>query len=130
MLQAGYSDEAVAWREWLLRAVAGDPADVQIMYGLGGERRLEERELDWLPGYEGSVPVRIGNAASAQLQLDVYGEVMDALYQTRVHGAPPDDNVWSLQRSAARRGSRTAGGSRTPGSGRCAGRRVTSPTRR
>ncbi len=99
MLQAGYSGEAVAWREWLLRAVAGDPADVQIMYGLGGERRLEERVLEWLPGYEGSVPVRTGNAASAQLQLDVYGEVMDALYQTRVHGAPPDDNVWSLQKN-------------------------------
>ena len=99
MLQAGYNEEAVAWRKWLLRAVAGDPADVQIMYGLAGERRLEERELDWLPGYEGSVPVRTGNAASAQLQLDVYGEVMDALYQTRVHGAPPDDSVWSLQRS-------------------------------
>jgi len=98
MLQAGYSDEAVAWRGWLLRAIAGDPADVQIMYGLGGERRLEERVLEWLPGYEGSPPVRTGNAASAQLQLDVYGEVMDALYQTRVHGAAPDDDVWSLQR--------------------------------
>jgi GH15 family glucan-1,4-alpha-glucosidase len=99
MLQAGYRDEAIAWREWLLRAVAGDPADVQIMYGVGGERRLEERELGWLPGYEGSVPVRTGNAACHQLQLDVYGEVMDALYQARVHGAPPDDNVWSVQRS-------------------------------
>ena len=98
MLQAGYNDEAVAWRGWLLRAIAGDPADVQIMYGLGGERRLEERVLEWLPGYEGSPPVRTGNAASAQLQLDVYGEVMDALYQTRVHGAAPDDDVWSLQR--------------------------------
>ncbi len=78
----------MAWRQWLLRAVAGDPADVQIMYGLAGERRLDERELDWLPGYEGSTPVRIGNAASEQLQLDVYGEIIDALYQTRVHGAP------------------------------------------
>ncbi len=99
MLQAGYREEAVAWRGWLLRAIAGDPADVQIMYGLGGERRLEERVLDWLPGYEGSRPVRTGNAASAQLQLDVYGEVMDALYQTRVHGAPPNDDVWALQRA-------------------------------
>ena len=98
MLQAGYQDEAVAWREWLLRAVAGDPADVQIMYGLGGERRLEERELDWLPGYEGSRPVRTGNAASDQLQLDVYGEVIDALYQARLAGAPADDNIWSLAR--------------------------------
>jgi GH15 family glucan-1,4-alpha-glucosidase len=99
MLQAGYSDEAVAWREWLLRAVAGDPADVQIMYGLAGERRLDERELDWLPGYEGSLPVRTGNAASNQVQLDVYGEVIDALFQARLHGAPADDNVWSLTRT-------------------------------
>ena len=96
MLHAGYSDEAMAWRQWLLRAVAGDPADVQIMYGIAGERRLDERVLDWLPGFEGSCPVRVGNAASTQLQLDVYGEVIDALYQTRVHGAPPDDNIWSL----------------------------------
>ncbi len=96
MLKAGYSDEAMAWRQWLLRAVAGDPADVQIMYGVAGERRLDERELDWLPGFEGSRPVRVGNAASEQLQLDVYGEVIDALYQTRLHGAPADDNVWSL----------------------------------
>jgi GH15 family glucan-1,4-alpha-glucosidase len=96
MLQAGYNDEAAAWREWLLRAVAGDPADVQIMYGLGGERRLDERTLEWLPGYEDSSPVRVGNAASTQLQLDVYGEVLDALYQARVHGVPADDNIWSL----------------------------------
>jgi GH15 family glucan-1,4-alpha-glucosidase len=98
MLNAGYQDEAVEWRSWLLRAVAGNPADVQIMYGIGGERRLEERSLDWLPGYEESLPVRIGNAASEQLQLDVYGEVIEALYQTRVHGAPADDSVWSLTR--------------------------------
>ena len=96
MLNAGYGDEALAWRQWLLRAVAGDPADVQIMYGIAGERRLEERELGWLPGFERSAPVRVGNAASAQLQLDVYGETIDALYQTRAHGAPADDNVWSL----------------------------------
>ena len=95
-LNAGYLDEAAAWRVWLLRAVAGDPADLQIMYGLAGERRLEERELEWLPGYEGSRPVRVGNAASEQLQLDVYGEVLEALYQARVHGAPPDDDLWSL----------------------------------
>ncbi len=98
MLHAGYREEAMAWRQWLLRAVAGDPADVQIMYGVAGERRLDERELDWLPGFEQSGPVRVGNAASAQLQLDVYGEVVDALYQTRVHGAPADDNIWSLTR--------------------------------
>jgi GH15 family glucan-1,4-alpha-glucosidase len=98
MLNAGYADEALAWRQWLLRAVAGDPADVQIMYGLAGERRLEERELDWLPGHQDSRPVRIGNAASSQLQLDVYGEVLDALYQTRAHGGPADDAAWSLTR--------------------------------
>ena len=96
MLRCGYRDEAVIWRQWLLRAVAGDPADVQIMYGLAGERRLEERELEWLAGYEGSRPVRVGNAASEQLQLDVYGEVLEALYQARSHGAPKDDDVWSL----------------------------------
>jgi GH15 family glucan-1,4-alpha-glucosidase len=96
MLNGGYRSEAEQWRQWLLRAIAGAPDDVQIMYGLAGERRLDERELDWLPGFAGSLPVRVGNAASEQLQLDVYGEVLDALYQTRVHGAPADDNVWSL----------------------------------
>jgi GH15 family glucan-1,4-alpha-glucosidase len=96
MLNAGYREEAVMWRTWLLRAVAGNPDDVQIMYGIAGERRLEERELHWLPGYEHSRPVRVGNAASEQLQLDVYGEVLDALYQTRAHSGDPDDDVWSL----------------------------------
>jgi GH15 family glucan-1,4-alpha-glucosidase len=96
MLNAGYRREAEAWRQWLLRAVAGAPADLQIMYGIAGERRLEERELDWLPGYLDSRPVRVGNAASKQLQLDVYGEVLDALYQALVHGAAPDDNAWSI----------------------------------
>jgi len=74
MLAGGYLDEALQWRGWLLRAIAGDPADLQIMYGIAGERRLDERELDWLPGFDGSLPVRVGNAASTQLQLDVYGE--------------------------------------------------------
>jgi GH15 family glucan-1,4-alpha-glucosidase len=96
MLRAGYGDEAEAWRDWLLRAVAGVPADVQIMYGIAGERRLDERELEWLPGYEGSAPVRIGNAASAQPQLDVYGEVIDAMLQTRASGAPPVEQAWSV----------------------------------
>jgi GH15 family glucan-1,4-alpha-glucosidase len=96
MLKAGSREEAVTWSQWLLRAVAGDPADIQIMYGLAGERRLGELALDWLPGYEGSGPVRVGNAASEQLQLDVYGEILDAIYQLRVGGAPPDDNIWSL----------------------------------
>jgi GH15 family glucan-1,4-alpha-glucosidase len=99
MLRCGYRDEAAIWRQWLLRAVAGDPADVQIMYGLAGERRLDELELDWLPGYEGSRPVRIGNAASTQLQLDVYGEVLGALHQALVHGVPRDDAAWSLLRT-------------------------------
>jgi GH15 family glucan-1,4-alpha-glucosidase len=102
MLNGGYRSEAEHWRQWLLRAIAGEPDDVQIMYGLAGERRLDERELDWLPGFEGSQPVRVGNAASEQLQLDVYGEVIDALYQTRKHGAPADDNIWSLIRMMLR----------------------------
>jgi len=96
MLHVGGRAEAERWREWLLRAVAGDPADIQITYGIAGERRLDERELEWLPGFEGSTPVRVGNAASEQLQLDVYGEVIDALFQTRLHGAPADDDIWSL----------------------------------
>ena len=98
MLRSGAKAEAEAWRQWLLRAVAGDPADLQIMYGLAGERRLDERTLEWLPGYEGSTPVRVGNAASEQLQLDVYGDVLDAMYQTRVQGGAPDDNIWALMR--------------------------------
>jgi GH15 family glucan-1,4-alpha-glucosidase len=83
LIHAGYHDAARAWRSWLLRAAAGMPADMQIMYGPAGERRLTEWEVPWLPGYEGSKPVRVGNAASEQFQLDVYGEVIDALYQSR-----------------------------------------------
>src|SRR5205085_11688853 len=83
---------------WLLRAAAGDPADIQIMYGVAGERRLTELELPWLSGYEKSQPVRIGNAASEQLQLDVYGELLDALYQARVHGLPQRTEAWALQK--------------------------------
>jgi GH15 family glucan-1,4-alpha-glucosidase len=98
MLNAGYRDEATAWREWLLRAVAGDAADVQIMYGLAGERRLEEWEIDWLPGFANSRPVRVGNAASNQLQLDVYGEVLDAAYQTIAHGVEASEFGWALIR--------------------------------
>src|SRR5437588_6679939 len=97
-LHGDYIDEARDWRLWLLRAVAGDPADLQIMYGVAGERRLTELELPWLGGYEASSPVRIGNAASGQLQLDVYGEVLDALYQARVHGLGQEEEAWSLQR--------------------------------
>ena len=96
MLSAGYRDEAAAWRGWLLRAIAGDPGEVQIMYGLAGERRLEERELDWLPGFADSRPVRVGNAASHQTQLDVYGEVLDAAYQTLANGIEGSEFGWAL----------------------------------
>ena len=96
MLDSGYQEEATVWRQWLLRAVAGDPADVQIMYGIAGERRLDERVIEWLPGFLGSRPVRVGNAASTQLQLDVFGEVVDALYETELCGAPADDAAWAL----------------------------------
>jgi GH15 family glucan-1,4-alpha-glucosidase len=92
LIHAGYEEEAQAWRAWLLRAAAGEPSDLQIMYGPAGERRLTEWEVPWLPGYKGSKPVRIGNAASEQFQLDVYGEVIDALYQSRV-GAIADHDV-------------------------------------
>ena len=88
LMNAGYYDEARAWRDWLFRAVAGSPDQLQIMYGLGGERRLTEWEVPWLPGYEGSRPVRIGNAAVNQTQLDVYGEILDALYHAHLHGLP------------------------------------------
>ena len=97
-LRAGYVDEARDWRDWLLRAIAGSPQDLQIMYGVSGERRLTETELPWLPGYEGSRPVRIGNGASGQRQLDVLGEVIDALYQSRVHGLPPSLDAWRIVR--------------------------------
>lgn len=98
LLRGGYLDEAKAWREWLLRAVAGNPADLQIMYGVAGERRLLEWQVDWLPGYEESRPVRVGNAAARQFQLDVYGEVADALYLGVRNGLPPDDYAWTIQR--------------------------------
>jgi GH15 family glucan-1,4-alpha-glucosidase len=97
-LNAGYLEEARAWRVWLLRAAAGDPSALQIMYGVAGERRLVELTLDWLPGYEGSKPVRVGNAATGQFQLDVYGEVLDALHQARVSDLETSKEAWSLQR--------------------------------
>ena len=129
-LRAGYVDEAGAWRDWLLRAIAGDPEDLQIMYGVAGERRLTELELPWLPGYEGSQPVRIGNGASNQLQLDVYGEVIDALYQSRQRGLEASDprvgaraQDLRLARVGVAQGGRRA-------SGRCAARAATSRTRR
>ncbi len=99
LMSAGYQEEAKAWRDWLLRAVAGSPSEMQIMYGCAGERRLPELVLDWLPGYEGARPVRIGNAAVGQYQLDVFGEVMDSLHQARRIGIPPDPFAWALQQS-------------------------------
>ncbi|HEY1265869.1 MAG TPA: glycoside hydrolase family 15 protein [Candidatus Binatia bacterium] len=102
LMMGGYAEEAKAWREWLLRAVAGKPSQASIMYGVMGERRLPEVTLDWLPGYEGSAPVRIGNAASQQFQLDVYGEVMDSLHFARRLGLPPDENTWNVQCALAK----------------------------
>lgn len=96
LLNAGYTQEASAWRDWLVRAVAGRPDQVNIMYGLGGERRLAELELPWLPGFGGSRPVRIGNAAHSQFQLDVFGEVLDATHQAWMMGMPPDDQAWRV----------------------------------
>jgi len=92
LMHAGYYDEARTWRDWLFRAVAGSPDQLQIMYGLGGERRLTEWEIRWLPGFEGSRPVRIGNAAVNQTQLDIYGEMLDALYHAHSHGLPPNQH--------------------------------------
>ncbi|WP_328316786.1 glycoside hydrolase family 15 protein [Streptomyces sp. NBC_00388] len=97
LLACGYLDEAAAWRDWLLRAVAGSPGDLQIMYGLSGERRLPETELGWLRGHEGSAPVRTGNGAVTQLQLDVYGEVIDSLHLARTSGLAGEKHAWSLQ---------------------------------
>lgn len=99
LLLGGYRDEAVAWRDWLLRAAAGDPRDLQILYGPAGERRIPEMELGWLDGYEGSRPVRVGNAAAGQFQLDVFGEVMDAMHQARRTGMDPEEEAWELQRT-------------------------------
>ena len=97
LMNAGYYEEAQAWRDWLTRAVAGRPEQLEVMYGVGGERRLTEWEVPWLPGYENSAPVRIGNAAHSQLQLDVFGEVMDTLHQGRRGGLPASDSGWDVQ---------------------------------
>ncbi|GLW08293.1 glucoamylase [Microtetraspora sp. NBRC 13810] len=98
LIGSGYLDEAQDWRAWLLRAIAGRAQDLQIMYGVAGERRLPEMEVEWLAGYEGSRPVRIGNGAVSQLQLDVYGEVLNSLYLSEVSGLSPDKRAWSIQR--------------------------------
>ena len=97
MMRGGYFDEARAWRSWLARVMAGAPEQLQIMYGIGGERRLPEFDVDWLPGYQGAKPVRIGNNAAGQLQLDVYGEVMNALHLARVGGLQADETTWNVQ---------------------------------
>ncbi len=97
LLATGFLDEARAWRAWLLRAVAGDPADLQIMYGIAGERRIPETDLPWLHGYASSAPVRVGNAAVDQLQLDVYGEVIDSLHLARSAGLPSEEHAWRIQ---------------------------------
>ena len=102
LFNAGYREEALAWRGWLQRACAGDPAEMQTLYGVGGERRIPEYTVDWLPGFAGSHPVRIGNAAVNQFQLDIYGEIMDCLHQSRRHGIPPNADVWRLERELLR----------------------------
>lgn len=102
LLGGGYTEEAIAWREWLIRSAAGLPEELQIMYSIRGERHLHELEIEWLPGYEGSRPVRVGNAAFKQYQLDVYGEVMDVLHLTRRLGLPPSDDAWRVQRALMR----------------------------
>jgi GH15 family glucan-1,4-alpha-glucosidase len=96
-VRSGYVEEARAWRDWLLRAIGGTPDDLQIMYGVAGERRLPEYHLPWLAGYENSTPVRIGNAAADQLQIDVYGEIMDTLSRARQHGLALERHAWALQ---------------------------------
>ena len=98
LINCGFMSEAAAWRNWLLRAAGGDASKLQTMYGASGERRLPELILDWLPGYEGSRPVRIGNAAVTQFQLDVYGEVIDALHVARNAGLEPDESAWELEK--------------------------------
>ena len=99
LMHAGYQDEASSWRRWLCRAIAGAPDEMQTMYGVAGERRLHEYTLDWLPGFAGSKPVRVGNAAVDQFQLDIYGEVMDCLHQARKGGLADDDVAWEVQRA-------------------------------
>jgi GH15 family glucan-1,4-alpha-glucosidase len=97
LILCGYTEEAAAWRNWLLRAIAGDPARLQSLYGLAGERRVTEREIPWLPGYEGSRPVRVGNAASEQRQLDIYGEILNTMHLARAAGVKPDRTAWALE---------------------------------
>jgi GH15 family glucan-1,4-alpha-glucosidase len=102
LMNSGYTEEARAWHNWLLRAVAGSPGEMQIMYGIMGQRRLLEWEADWLPGYGGALPVRVGNAAHAQLQLDVYGELIDSFYMTRVAKLELDGDTWAVEKEVLR----------------------------
>ena len=97
LMNGGYVEEAQRWRQWLLRSIGGDPSQIQIMYGIGGEQRIPEIEIGGLAGYEGSKPVRVGNAAAGQLQIDIYGELLDALYQARRRGLTTDDDDWTVQ---------------------------------
>ena len=129
LMNRGYYDEARAWRDWLLRAAAGSPAQTQIMYGVAGERWLAEREVPWLGGYENSKPVRIGNAAADQLQLDVFGEVMDAFHQARLGGLPHNAAAWAFLRALLAH-LESVGASPTKASGRCVAGPVTSLIRR
>ncbi|MHB8954391.1 MAG: glycoside hydrolase family 15 protein [Pirellulaceae bacterium] len=99
LINGGYAHEALEWRKWLLRAVAGTPSQLNIMYDIAGGRRLTELELDWLPGYMGSLPVRVGNAAYRQTQLDVFGELMDTLHLGRRSGLPPEEDAWLVQKA-------------------------------
>ena len=99
LTRAGFVEEARSWRGWLLRAIAGSPAQMQILYGMHGERRLPEFEIEWLAGYENSRPVRVGNAASNQFQLDVYGEVMSSMYHAQQAGIKIEETDWAMQRA-------------------------------
>jgi GH15 family glucan-1,4-alpha-glucosidase len=119
LIHAGYRDEALAFREWLLRAVAGSPGQIQIMYGVAGERRLTESEVPWLQGFDGSRPVRIGNAAAGQLQPDVYGELLDATYQARRAGLARSRKGWNLSRLLLLLHLETVWQEPMRGSGRC-----------
>jgi len=129
LMNGGFFKEADAWRSWLVRAIAGSAIQMQIMYGLAGERRLTEWEVPWLSGYQGAAPVRIGNAAHAQLQLDVFGEVMDVLYQARRGGLGDMQASWAMQRELL---AHLAKVWREPDAGlwESAGRRSTSPIRK
>ncbi len=128
-MNAGFFDEAQAWREWLLRAVAGSPGQLQIMYGIAGERRLTEWTAPWLPGYENSAPVRIGNAAHSQLQLDVFGEIMDVHHQARRRGLRPTSRD-GKRNSPSSNICNKSGGAPTKGFGKSAAHRNNSPIQR